>query len=293
METALVVEGYRQRFFFPLLDGFFRRPLSEWTTVTMPYSRILEARHDSRVRIRLLMGLLFWSVPLFLFLQPAWMPGVASGWIFSAEDIRYFAGMFSLIALILTIYFCCIRLISREWLLYLEKDGGSALLLFHITSAKRRVEFEQTLAQNRASSRAQVEPVKAFPDNANAPPVPLVVLGVMLVGGWLGEAVRHLIWPPAFILLPPTGRGWWTHHLNEGAVNVMPILLLGCAIFFRTPIWRRFAALTVFLRGLIPLLLLREPTGPLPPLFVSFAFHLTLALVLLLTGPSRPKEIRS
>ena len=36
-ETALVIEGYLQRFFFfVIIDRFFRMALSEWTTVTVP-----------------------------------------------------------------------------------------------------------------------------------------------------------------------------------------------------------------------------------------------------------------
>src|SRR5262245_36202943 len=44
-ETALVVEGELLRFTFIIgLEWLFRRALSEWTTVTVPYSRIDSVR---------------------------------------------------------------------------------------------------------------------------------------------------------------------------------------------------------------------------------------------------------
>src|SRR5262249_25298989 len=80
--TALLVEGYKQRFFFPVLDRFFQMPLSEWTTVTVPYSRILQAKHDSRFTVRLITGLVLWS-PSFLLA----LGFLAGGGLFTAEGL--------------------------------------------------------------------------------------------------------------------------------------------------------------------------------------------------------------
>ena len=65
LETALVIEGYLMRLFFPLVDAFFRRPLSEWSTITVPYSRILRFKHAPMiiprviVTVRALASMLF------------------------------------------------------------------------------------------------------------------------------------------------------------------------------------------------------------------------------------------
>src|SRR4051812_9631405 len=63
-ETALVIEGEILRFSFPVLDMLFQRALCEWTTITIPYTRIKEFRFSRRWLFRGVMAaflIILWS----------------------------------------------------------------------------------------------------------------------------------------------------------------------------------------------------------------------------------------
>lgn len=53
-ETALVIEGDLLRFHYLGFERLFAGAVSEWTTVTMPYSRITRVRYKSNLFVRLL-----------------------------------------------------------------------------------------------------------------------------------------------------------------------------------------------------------------------------------------------
>src|SRR5262249_2821755 len=97
LETALVVEGYRQRLFLPVADLLLRQALSEWTTVTVPYSRIVRHRYNRKILMRLLVLAVLWG-PLLL-VAAAFAAAVAQkGPGPDSWDVAYFLGMFSLLA---------------------------------------------------------------------------------------------------------------------------------------------------------------------------------------------------
>jgi hypothetical protein len=149
LETALVIEGYRMRFFFPLLDHFFRQPLSEWTTLTVPYSRILRFQYAPRILLRVLVtALLCLPIGLSLFelafADPKWDP--ASG--------AFLAPLVVLI-LVLTLY-CNFRMFaSRNYLWYRQSNGRRAVLVFRIRSRKMQQAFEQQLQSYLQATRTR------------------------------------------------------------------------------------------------------------------------------------------
>ena len=48
-EPALVLQGEIRKLSFPIVDMLFVRALSEWTTMTIPYSRLIKLRHGRRL----------------------------------------------------------------------------------------------------------------------------------------------------------------------------------------------------------------------------------------------------
>jgi hypothetical protein len=66
-ETALVIEGEILRLSFPLFDWLFQRALCEWTTITVPYTRIDHFRYHRRwvlrgLLIAFLVGLVLFGI---------------------------------------------------------------------------------------------------------------------------------------------------------------------------------------------------------------------------------------
>src|SRR3954452_18794082 len=66
-ETGLVLQGYQKRLSMPVLDYFFWSVLSEWTTVTIPYSCIHSIREKKYLLLRIALICLAWS-PMILLL---------------------------------------------------------------------------------------------------------------------------------------------------------------------------------------------------------------------------------
>jgi hypothetical protein len=54
LETAVVIEGYLKRLSFPVLDWLFQQALSEWTTMTIPYARIVSFQDRNAAGVRML-----------------------------------------------------------------------------------------------------------------------------------------------------------------------------------------------------------------------------------------------
>jgi hypothetical protein len=278
LETALIVEGYKQRFFFPVLDRFFQMPLSEWTTVTVPYSRILQAKHDSRFTVRLITGLVLWS-PTFLLA----LGFLAGGGLFTPEGLLMM-GLVATASLLLTLYACVFRLGSRNWLMYREADGGRALLMFRIPSKKRRLEFEAALERNRAASRSQVEPVKDSGTNEAASFVPLLVLTLMTAGMWLGKAIVRYF-------RTVVTQQEWLDLMHQGLLGVT-VLALGFAIWSRHLGWRLLAGLMLILLGVVPII---EASGKDigregPTVLVACVFHVVLALIIVFAVRTRGEK---
>jgi hypothetical protein len=153
LETALVIEGYRQRLFFPVVDRFLRLALSEWTTVTVPYSRIVRFTHERRLVARGLALLGVWAP-----VTPALV--LTAGELLTApqaagEEIPALLAMF-LGALVLSgLLLYLLR--PRNSLVYRQADGKRALVVFRIASRKRQKAFAALLERNRETARGRLE----------------------------------------------------------------------------------------------------------------------------------------
>jgi hypothetical protein len=151
LETALVIEGYRMRFFFPLLDSFFRQALSEWTTITVPYSRIVRFKHSTRLLLRIVVTSVSWF-PFGLLLVLVFLAAGQEGWAKISAGASYVFGVFAVLALLLTVY-CQFRLAPRNYLWYREADGRPTLLVFRIRSRPLQQAFERQLEGYRQAAR--------------------------------------------------------------------------------------------------------------------------------------------
>jgi hypothetical protein len=148
LETALVVEGYRQRLFLPVVDFLFRQALSEWTTVTVPYSRIVRHRYNRKILMRLLVLAILWG-PLLLVTAAFTAAMVEKGPGPDSWDVGYFLCMFSLLSLVLSLYLCLRVLAPRNHLWFRQADGSRALLVFRIPARQRQAAFVAQLKQYR------------------------------------------------------------------------------------------------------------------------------------------------
>jgi hypothetical protein len=149
-ETAVVLEGYLKRLGMPLVDLFFLRVLSEWTTVTVPYSRILSYRFINRRVLRYLIYVALWAIPLLCLLTLVW----------DSYDVFtpvYTAVLSSLLALLVTLYLKYRLLVPRNYLRYQRADGRRVSVTFRITSRKRQAEFTALLESNRRAALGQTQ----------------------------------------------------------------------------------------------------------------------------------------
>jgi hypothetical protein len=162
-ETGLVVQGHLQKLSMPVLDIFFRPMVSEWTTVTVPYSRILFLRARRFIVWRVLLTLLG-CLPLLIYLG-VWLisaaanPGPARLDGFSL----YVSVLLGLLALVLALYFNCRMLVARHYLLFEEPGGSMALLAFRIKRVKLRRRFVELVENNRRTLQGLLPPLPAQP----------------------------------------------------------------------------------------------------------------------------------
>jgi hypothetical protein len=137
----------------PLVDALFRRALSEWTTVTIPYSRILSYRFRSRRVARWLLTVAAWLPVLFLTLvllnnfaldRPEGVKGTAIG-------VAIFAGL----AVVLSLYFLLEACTPRNALTFRKADGKRGSILFSIRPKARQKAFQLLLEGNLNAVRPQ------------------------------------------------------------------------------------------------------------------------------------------
>ncbi len=138
-ETALVVEGELLRFHYFGIEMFFRRALSEWTTVTVPYSRIEVKRPSHWKAIAVVLAVVAWIV----FLSSV------------AEDAGDWAGgcMCGLAWLVPTLYLLW-RGRVRHTVAFRGKDGKLRVLMFKVRPKAVRQQFLATLEAHRKDSLA-------------------------------------------------------------------------------------------------------------------------------------------
>jgi hypothetical protein len=148
LETALVVEGYLLKVRLLGLETLFVQSLSEWTTVTVPYSRIGNARYSS-----------FWPLRLGLLAAPFVFLALAIGMeSYFGEKSRAVSWLAAPLAALggISLFFGP----ALAWLIkpryrveYRAKDGKRTVFAFRIRSKKLRKEFDATLQRNRASAQ--------------------------------------------------------------------------------------------------------------------------------------------
>jgi hypothetical protein len=137
-ETALVVEGELARFKAVIgVEWAFRRVLSEWTTLTVPYSRIDAARLSSLWPLRVVTILVVAGVvalAVWLRDEPALVSVV---WVFGG-------------ALALLLAYINVRVKPSVRVKFRSKDGKRRMLAFVIRSRRLRKPFLDTLQTHRA-----------------------------------------------------------------------------------------------------------------------------------------------
>jgi hypothetical protein len=147
-ETGLVIEGYLQKLSLPIVDMFFRSVLSEWTTVTVPFSRILFLKTRSFVLLRVLLTLVAW-LPLvfvgFTLLTSRRRPGESSG-------LLEFGLPLAALGALVTFIFNWL-LATRHCLVFEEASGSLALVCFRIKKAKLRRRFVELIQDHRRANR--------------------------------------------------------------------------------------------------------------------------------------------
>jgi hypothetical protein len=142
-ETALVVEGYQMRFRMPLFEWPIRKLLSEWTTLTIPYSHIV--RH---VQERYLIAkAIYWLLGLCVSL---WLATVALAIRAPSNQQSTALMLFLTVVVVVLLFGVIVHLIlrPRHLLVFHDEDGKRHLLCFRFQSAKRRKEFVKQLQAN-------------------------------------------------------------------------------------------------------------------------------------------------
>lgn len=146
-ETALVAEG--ELLLFPCLglERLFGRALSAWSTVTVPYSRIVAVRYRPRrvLRVGILVLLLALSAATLQLLRvdPAeWT------WLDAAADALI---LVPFVALACIVWW---RVPPTYTVRFRAKDGKRTRFHFTVRSRAARRQFDDALAQYRQASQA-------------------------------------------------------------------------------------------------------------------------------------------
>ena len=146
LETAMVIEGQRQTLSYVVIDFLFQQALSEWTTVTIPYSRIVRCRWSTR-----------W-IARGLFLTLVVLPAAVALAITAPEMLRTPDALslsmpLLLLGLVLLSAYLLMRILPAQYdLVYRRPNGHPARTRFRIKSRARRREFEQRLESYRQAA---------------------------------------------------------------------------------------------------------------------------------------------
>lgn len=149
LETALVIEGQRKTISYPIIDFLFQQALSEWTTVTVPYSRIIKCRYSRRLVTRsifLLVVALMATLMIFGSIQAS----------FSLFETLLMTIPF-LVALVCLSFYTWFRILPARYnLLYRRADGKRALTRFRVKTRVLRQAFDERLNANRQAASASL-----------------------------------------------------------------------------------------------------------------------------------------
>jgi hypothetical protein len=163
-ETALVAEGNLLKVGLLGLEILFRRALAEWSAVTIPYSRITAARYVRFPLLRVIALIVLavcLVVPAVVASLSEWAAGLA-------------LGIAAVIPAFLALY-VTFRVSARYVIRFRTRNGRKTKIMFRITSAKLRAEFDRRLGENRAAAARYADPGGAadVPDPIAAPRPPV------------------------------------------------------------------------------------------------------------------------
>lgn len=146
LETALVIEGQRKMLALYVVDLFFQQALSEWTMVTVPYSRIERCRYYPRWLARVITIALF-TLPTLVGLV------ISVPFLWQTVDFFSLATPVLLFGLLLLSIYVVLRLLPSRYVLQFRRpDGRLVRTHFRIKTRKLRHAFDQRLAANRKSA---------------------------------------------------------------------------------------------------------------------------------------------
>lgn len=184
-ETALVVEGNVLKVGLLGIEMLFRRALAEWSSVTVPYSRITRVKYARFPLFRLLALLYLIGWPTFSLLVAVGPGGVAGG-------LTGF--LIGTVPAALAVY-VFVRVPPRYVIDFRARDGARTRLMMHVRGTKLRRAFAARLAEYR-------EAAKKFRTADPRPPRnwrrAAVVAGLGLVFLLFTAGVAYLGW--AFVL---------------------------------------------------------------------------------------------
>ncbi|HEY2787503.1 MAG TPA: hypothetical protein VGJ05_21280 [Fimbriiglobus sp.] len=150
-ETALVLEGELIRFHYLGLERLFARALAEWTTITIPYSRLIRVKYKSRRFLR-----------LFVVLSFVLIIGLLSFGLFSRHasnpelTILLLSGGGPILGLLCWVMFRAI--LPGFAVTFRARDGTKTRFLFQVKKKPHRKEFGERLREYRAAAKAFVVP---------------------------------------------------------------------------------------------------------------------------------------
>jgi hypothetical protein len=145
-ETALVAEGNLLKVGLLGLELLFRRALAEWSAVTVPYSRITAVRYVRFPPLRL--------IALAVLAVCVVVPAVVA--LFN--PIGGLAVALGALGPALLAVYVAVRVSARYVIRFRARDGRSTKLMFRITSARLRAEFDRRLRENREAAARYADP---------------------------------------------------------------------------------------------------------------------------------------
>jgi hypothetical protein len=146
-ETALVVEGEILRFHYLGLERLFARALSEWTMVTIPYSRIESVQYRKRVALRIAIVVIAAALAI-LGMRLPWTTPDKWTMLDAIADALLLVPVVVLAGLIWWLIRASYLLVFRS------KDGTRIRLSFRVRSKAQRLAFDTALQSYREASRA-------------------------------------------------------------------------------------------------------------------------------------------
>jgi hypothetical protein len=153
LETALVVEGELQRFHFLGVESLYRKAISEWTGVTIPYSRILWAGQRSFRWVR-------WPLfGLFGLMEVLWLADL----LFSPrsrgyEDVNWALWLIVTLTGLLLVFAIHRLALPHYQVIHRTRNRSRVYLNLQIRSKKLRRAFDRELQRNRELAARHAQP---------------------------------------------------------------------------------------------------------------------------------------